>query len=137
MLDRKNRIKTMAVLFAAVISLFLVRGGHASLRTIAPCTITGTPGPDLLVGTAHRDVICGLGGDDLISGLKGSDVIRGGPGNDKLQADSGRDVVYGGSGNDLAYCYDGFVDRIDGGLGTDYARFDRTLDRVRHVERFG
>src|SRR5439155_19569618 len=96
MLDRENRIKTMAVLFAAVISLFIVRGGHASVRSVAPCTITGTSGPEILVGTPHHDVICALGGNDVLDGNGGNDILRGGPGNDILNGGNGNDVPAGG-----------------------------------------
>jgi Ca2+-binding RTX toxin-like protein len=154
MLDRENRVKAMAVLFAAVISLFLVRGGHASMRSVVSCTISGTTGPDILVGTPHRDVICGLGGNDVLDGNDGNDILRGGPGNDllnggngndvlggglgadKLQGDRGRDRVYGGLGRDTIFAWDGFADRLDGGAGSDHAWKDM-LDHVTRVERFG
>jgi len=54
--DRQNRIKTLAALFAMA-ALVAVRGGHAAPQSVAPCTITGTPGPDILVGTPGRNVI--------------------------------------------------------------------------------
>ena len=54
--DRENRLKTMTVLFAAVVSLFLVRGGHATSHSVAPCTINGTSGPDILVDAQLRIV---------------------------------------------------------------------------------
>lgn len=152
--DRESRVRALAALFALV-SLFLVRGAHATPHNAPGCTITGTPGPDLLFGTPGRDVICGLGGNDLIDGLggndviyggpgndtinggNGNDVIYGGPGNDRLQGDHGRDVIYGGQGNDTIFAWDGFADRIDGGPGVDHAWVDKTLDRVTRVERFG
>jgi hemolysin type calcium-binding protein len=152
--DRQLRVKTMAVLFAAVVSLFLVRGGHASRQSAAGCTITGTPGPDLLFGTKGRDVICGLGGNDVLDGNGGNDILRGGPGNDilnggngndvlaggpgadKLQGDRGDDRVYGGLGNDTIFAWDGFADHLDGGPGRDHAWKD-PLDSVVRVERFG
>ena len=78
--DRENRMKTMTVLFAAVISLFLVRGGHATTHSVAPCTINGTSGPDILVGTKGRDVICGLGNDVIFAWDGFADRLDGGPG---------------------------------------------------------
>ena len=128
---QENRIKATAALFITV-SLFLVRGAHASVQAAQSCTITGTPGADLLFGTPGRDVICGLGGNDVLDGNGGNDVLKGGPGNDlldggegsdllfggpgadKLQGGHGRDVSFGGDGNDTFFDWDGFADRLDG-----------------------
>jgi RTX calcium-binding nonapeptide repeat (4 copies) len=152
--DRQLRVKTMAVLFAAVVSLLLVRGGHASPQSAAACTITGTNGPDILIGTPGRDVICGLGGNDVLDGNGGNDILRGGPGNDllnggngndvlaggpgndKLQGDRGSDRVYGGLGKDVIFAWDGFADKLDGGPGSDHAWKDM-LDRATRIERYG
>jgi Ca2+-binding RTX toxin-like protein len=109
-------------------ALVAVRGGHAAPNTLAPCTVTGTPGPDILVGTPGHDVLCGLGGDDTLDGQGGNDVLRGGPGSDLLN---------GGNGNDVVFAWDGYADRIDGGTGRDHAWIDKSLDRVKNVERFG
>ena len=55
---QENRIKATAALFLTV-SLFLVRGAHASLQAAQSCTITGTPGADLLFGyPPKRPVLC-------------------------------------------------------------------------------
>jgi hypothetical protein len=153
--DRESRTRTMAVLFAAVVSLFLVRGGHATPQSVAPCTITGTAGTDILVGTKGRDVICGLGGNDVLDGNAGNDILRGGlgndllnggngndvlaggPGADKLQGDRGSDRVYGGLGNDVIFAWDGFADRLDGGPGGNDHAWKDMLDHVVRVERFG
>jgi Ca2+-binding RTX toxin-like protein len=150
---RKQRVRAAAALFATA-ALFLVRGVHAAVQAPPACTITGTPGPDLLLGPHGRDVICGLGGNDVLGGSDGDDVLEGGPGrdtlgggnggdrlyggpgSDKLQGDHGRDAVYAGPGNDTIFAWDGFADRLDGGLGTDRAWRDK-LDRVVRVERFG
>ena len=151
--ERENRTRAMVALFATV-SLFAVRGAHATVHAATGCTITGTPGADLLFGTPGRDVICGLGGNDVLDGNGGNDVLKGGAGadllnggdgndvlygglgNDKLQGDHGRDTVYGGAGNDTFFAWDGFADRLDGGVGSDRAWRDK-LDRVVRVERFG
>jgi len=153
--DRENRLKTMTVLFAAVISLFLVRGGHATVHGVASCTINGTPGADILVGTKGRDVICGLGGNDVLDGNAGNDILRGGPGNDllnggngndvlaggpgsdKLQGDRGSDRVYGGLGNDVIFAWDGFADRLDGGPGGNDHAWKDMLDHSVKIERYG
>jgi Ca2+-binding RTX toxin-like protein len=153
--DRENRLKTMTVLISAVVSLFLVRGGHATVHGVAPCTINGTSGPDILVGTKGRDVICGLGGNDVLDGNAGNDILRGGdgrdilnggngndvlaggPGSDKLQGDRGSDRVYGGLGNDVIFAWDGFADRLDGGPGGNDHAWTDMLDRSVRIERFG
>lgn len=152
-IPREQRVRATAALFATA-ALVLVRGTHAAVQSAPVCTITGTPGADLLFGTHGRDVICGLGGNDVLDGNDGNDVLvggpgrdtlnggngsdrlYGGPGGDKLQGDHGRDAVYGGAGNDTIFAWDGFADRLDGGLGVDRAWRDK-LDRVARVERFG
>src|SRR5215213_5562416 len=111
------------------------------------CTIVGTPGADLLFGTPRHDVICGLGGNDVLDGNDGGDVLKGGAGRDLLNGGNGNDVLFGGAGddkvqrdhgrdlptgwagNDTFFAWDGFADRIDGGLGSDRAFHDK-LDRL-------
>ena len=126
--DRENRLKTMTVLFAAVVSLFLVRGGHATSHRVAPCTIDGNAGNDILRGGP---------GNDLLNGGNGNDVLAGGPGSDKLQGDRGSDRVYGGLGNDVIFAWDGFADRLDGGPGGNDHAWKDMLDHATRVERFG
>jgi Ca2+-binding RTX toxin-like protein len=150
---QETRIKATAAMLLTV-SLFLVRGAHATMDAGSSCTITGTPAADLLFGTPGRDVICGLGGNDMLEGNGGNDVLKGGggndllvggegsdllfggPGADKLQGGHGRDVSFGGDGNDTFYEWDRFADRLDGGAGTDRGWKDK-LDRVTRIERFG
>jgi len=123
-----------AAAFAA--ALFLLAGGSNVAASIPACTITGTPGPDLLGDTPGNDVICGLGGNDTIGAGRGNDVLRGGPGNDLLEGAAGNDTLYGGEGNDKLVAWDGARDYVHGGPGVDHAWVDRTLDRVRFVERY-
>jgi Ca2+-binding RTX toxin-like protein len=99
-----------------------------------PCTIVGTPGPDLLAGTEENDVICGKGGDDTIGGSGGNDIIRGGGGDDRIQGDSGRDVLMGQGGSDWLWARDGKHDHVKGGRGFDYYRYDQSIDRLSGVE---
>ena len=49
---QENRIKATAALFLTV-SLFLVRGAHATVHSSTACTMTGTPGP--ISSSARRD----------------------------------------------------------------------------------
>ena len=99
------------------------------------CTIVGTQAADVIRGTRGRDVICGLGGNDVILGRGGNDTVYGGPGNDTLDGGTGNDVLRGGAGNDTFRARDGRRDVVEGGGGTDSAVADRTLDRLRSVER--
>lgn len=67
---------------------------------VRPCTIVGTPGPDLLTGTRGSDVICADEGDDILVGLRGNDRLYGGDGDDILVGGSGDDYLHGGAGSD-------------------------------------
>ena len=137
LMDATN-LRAATALFLMCVAV-LARGAHAAPMTPAtnlPCTITGTPGPDLIGGTPGRDVICALGGNDRIDASGGNDVIYGGPGNDVIDAGPGRDTVYGGSGNDTLLCWDRQRDVIDGGPGHDHASVDH-LDKTHSVEEFG
>jgi hypothetical protein len=44
-------------------------------------------------------------------------------------------VLLGGPGRDTIYARDGTRDVVEGGPGSDRARVDRGLDRLRSVER--
>ncbi|HMB95414.1 MAG TPA: pre-peptidase C-terminal domain-containing protein, partial [Tepidisphaeraceae bacterium] len=79
--------------------------------------------------------IAGGNGNDLISigsgvigasidGGAGNDTIKGGDGNDFITGGSGRDRLAGGAGNDTFAAFDGVIDMIDGGSGTDSAKVD-------------
>ena len=125
-------VATRAVALAAALLLGVGGGADAALPA---CTITGTEGPDLLVDTPGNDVLCGLGGNDTIGAGPGNDVLLGGPGNDLLEGAAGNDMMYGGAGNDRINAWDGRRDVVHGGTGVDRAYVDKTLDRVRFVER--
>jgi hypothetical protein len=58
-------------------------------------------------------------GDDRLVGTNGDDVIAGRPGNDRLIGRECNDILNGGLGNDRLNGVDHFVDRINGGRGTD------------------
>lgn len=77
------------------------------MTTISLSTITGTAGPDVLRGTRGADEIVGLGGGDLLAG---------GPGTDFLYGGEGADTLVGGTEDAI----------LDGGPGSDTARFDGT-----------
>jgi len=83
-----------------------------------PCTIVGTPGPDVLVGTGGDDHICGLGGDDRLYGMGGNDILLAGGGNDTLFGQGGADTLRGGTGRDTLYG-GASNDRLYGGEGGD------------------
>jgi Ca2+-binding RTX toxin-like protein len=158
--ENEKKIKALAAMFASLALMAAARGRAAvqavpaSAHSALACTITGTAGNDIIFGTRGNDVICGLGGndtidgsggndvvyggpgDDSLNGGTGNDVLYGGPGNDKLQGDTGRDTMYGGAGRDTFWAWDGFADRLSGGLGVDRAWKDK-LDRFTGIERVG
>ena len=127
---QENRIKATAALFLTV-SLFLVRGAHATMDAGSSCTITGTPAADLLFGTPGRDVICGLGGNDMLEGNGGNDVLKGGAGNDLLVGGEGSDLLFVGFGPIVARALEAADTlTLDGwSVGVINARFARPLDR--------
>jgi phosphodiesterase/alkaline phosphatase D-like protein len=128
---------------------------HGPNGRLVRCTITGTTGPDVIRGTRGRDVICSFGGRDRILARGGNDVVfsgagrdtvLGGTGNDTLYGGAegdalyggeGRDRLYGGPGPDLLFGRDGRRDFLNGGLGADWARVDRKLDRRLSIARLG
>lgn len=121
----------------------------------AGCAIVGTAGSDDLVGTSGPDRFCAFGGDDVLRGRGGSDILIGGPGDDRLVGGSGsdrlegrggddsiaggpnQDNLFGGRGRDSLFARDSIRDALQGGRGHDHGRWDRGLDLVRSVERFG
>ncbi len=121
------------------------RGGQDTLLGNAGSDrLIGSRGHDTLNGGAGRDILLGGGGGDTMSGGSGSDRLLGQGGNDRLRGATGADTLDGGSGNDsLAggdgrdnlLARDGSSDGLNGGPGSDRARFDGGLDRVRSVER--
>ena len=88
-----------------------------------------------MIGTASFDVLDGYGANDVLCGFGGNDELHGNGGNDTLDGGSGRDLLDGGSGNDLLLARDRQKDDVRGGRGSDRAKVDRRLDRVRGVER--
>ncbi len=127
-------MRALALVAAGLI--VLAAGGTSVAAPLPACTITGTAGNDVLADTPGNDVLCGLGGNDTLACGRGNDVLRGGPGNDLLEGAAGNDMLYGGEGNDRLVAWDGARDYIHGGPGYDHAWADRTLDRVRFVERY-
>lgn len=95
----------------------------------------GGAGNDTLKGGARGDYLRGNAGSDRLLGGGGSDDLSGQAGNDRFVGGPGRDRCLGGGRNDVFYARDGFRDFVGGGPGTDRARIDVGLDRVRHVER--
>jgi Ca2+-binding RTX toxin-like protein len=122
-----------AVVLVMAVLPVVAQGGSA-VNPLAPCTIKGTNAANLLIGTAGTDVICGYGGNDTITAKGGNDVVRAGDGADTIYGDTGRDWLYGGPGSDRIYARDSQQDRVNGGLGSDYARVDNPLDRLSSIE---
>ncbi|MCI0637172.1 MAG: hypothetical protein L0206_25145 [Actinobacteria bacterium] len=94
-----------------------------------PCTITGTPGPDVLLGTSGNDVVCGLGGNDRLMGRGGLDILVGGAGADRLLGGAGNDLLLGGAGRDRLEGGPG-KDTLDAGGGNDRLRGGLGADRL-------
>jgi Ca2+-binding RTX toxin-like protein len=113
----------------------LFRPGHAggTAGTAVACFLAGTPRRDVIYGSSADDLVFAGAGNDLVYGRGGDDVILAGDGADRVHAGKGRDIVFAGRGNDRVYARDRERDRIDGGLGRDWARVDRK-DSVVGVE---
>lgn len=94
----------------------------------------GSGGNDRLYGGLGDDSLWAGGGHDKLWGLGGRDILEGEEGKDALKGGCDRDSMRGGSGNDRLYADDGFRDKLGGGSGRDFARYDQ-LDVVRNVER--
>jgi Ca2+-binding RTX toxin-like protein len=94
----------------------------------------GGPGHDRLSGGDGDDFLTGETGNDTIRGGFGRDWLHGEEGNDGIDGGCDADIQSGGTGRDRLYAADGSRDKLGGGPGTDFARFDQA-DLVRHVER--
>jgi hypothetical protein len=128
----------------------LKRGARTSYKG---CTVVGTSRNDVLYGTPGSDVICGGGGNDMLVGGGGNDILVGGTGNDRLVCSgscellggagsdtliakgTGFSKLYGGAGNDVLLARNNARNLLDGGTGRNTARFDRTLDVLRKIQR--
>jgi hypothetical protein len=116
--SRMSVIRGLCACAALAVAALLLPGAAVAHP---PCTITGTPGPDVLRGTAGPDVICGGGGADVLIGRGGNDILVGGAGNDQLRGGPGDDRLLGGPGKDLL---DGGPGRneLEGGPGENLCR---------------
>jgi Ca2+-binding RTX toxin-like protein len=96
--------------------------------------LEGRAGNDLLRGSRGPDSLVGQSGHDVLRGFRGNDFMSGWSGDDRLVGNSGRDRLRAGRGRDFISARDGQPDRVGGGPGSDEARVDSGLDRVRFVE---
>ena len=78
----------------------------------------------------------GRGGRDEIWGGNAHDRLYGGSGDVSLGGGLGHDEAYGSTGGDVFWMKDGLRDVVRGGDGRDLAERDRTVDRVRSIEKF-
>jgi Ca2+-binding RTX toxin-like protein len=62
-------------------------------------------------------------------------LLSGGRGDDSIDGGSGRDKLHGNGGRDRLLAKDGQPDHVNGGPGTDEAKIDTALDRLRSVEK--
>jgi Ca2+-binding RTX toxin-like protein len=111
------------------------RGSTSGGPIVLGSTLEGRAGNDLLRGSRGRDDLIGQSGNDVLRGFRGNDFISGWSGDDRLVGNSGRDRLGAGGGRDFISARDGQPDRVSGGPGSDEARIDSGLDRVRSVER--
>jgi hypothetical protein len=79
---------------------------------------------DSIMGGAGNDTLTGNANANYLSGGAGNDSLRGGDNNDVLCGGAGRDTLLGEGGNDAIFAWDGEVDVIDGGAGTNSAQTD-------------
>lgn len=94
----------------------------------------GGSGDDKLVGRAGGDLMWGNAGIDIIRAGRSNDFVNGGSEADLIFGGKGRDRLLGTSGPDTIFARDGERDNVNGGPGSDRARVDLTLDRLKRVE---
>lgn len=112
--------------------------GDDSLTTgTGSSTLAGNQGNDTLVAGMGNDLLQGGQGNDIIRGGTGNDTMNGGAGNDVLTAGDGSNSISGGAGDDTIYAKNGFLDNIDGGVGTNSAQYDNgptVFDVVTNIQ---
>jgi Ca2+-binding RTX toxin-like protein len=86
--------------------------------------LAGGPGGDTLAGGDGADSLYGEDGDDALAGGAGPDALDGGTGADRLDGGLGADAFSGGDGDDDIFAFDGTVENIRCGAGTDRAAHD-------------
>jgi Ca2+-binding RTX toxin-like protein len=111
------------------------RGWFDGRPIVVGSSLEGRAGNDLLRGSRGPDSLVGQSGNDVLRGYRGNDVMSGWSGDDRLVGNSGRDRLWAGRGRDFISARDGQRDWVSGGSGSDEARIDSGLDRVRWVER--
>jgi Ca2+-binding RTX toxin-like protein len=89
-----------------------------------PDTLEGGTGGDGLVGGDGGDILRGEAGDDSISGGSGDDRLEGGAAADRLDGGLGVDAFFGDDGDDAIASFDGAVENVRCGAGTDSATHD-------------
>ena len=87
-------------------------------------TLEGGAGGDSLAGGDGGDVLRGEDGDDRIAGGSGGDRLEGGAGADRLDGGLGVDAFFGDDGDDAITSFDGAVENVRCGAGTDSATHD-------------
>jgi hypothetical protein len=117
--------------FQGVTKIIVNAGGGDDRVSLAALSINGTlnggPGNDTLEGSQADDVLNGGDGLDVLNGNNGRDNLLGGNADDSLTGGGGIDAFHGEAGNDTLNALDGLADALlDGGIGTDVIRRDRT-----------
>ncbi len=86
--------------------------------------LDGAGGADVLTGGPADDRLVGGLGPDRLIGAGGNDQLLGEDGDDSIDAGAGNDAVDAGPGDDTVSVYDGLVDNVRCGPGTDVADYD-------------
>jgi Ca2+-binding RTX toxin-like protein len=86
--------------------------------------LEGGPGGDTLAGGDGGDTLRGQDGDDALGGGSGGDRLEGGAGADRIDGGLGVDMFFGDDGDDAITSFDGAVENVRCGAGTDSATHD-------------
>lgn len=99
-------------------------GADALAGGLGADTLEGAAGGDSLAGGEGADTLRGQAGDDNLGGGGGDDRLEGGGESDRLDGGLGVDMYFGDDGDDAITSFDGAVENIRCGAGTDSATHD-------------
>ena len=99
-------------------------GGDALSGGPVPDALDGGAGGDSLAGGDGGDTLRGDAGDDALSGGSGDDRLEGGTEADRLDGGLGVDAFFGDDGDDAIASFDGAVENVRCGAGSDSATHD-------------
>ncbi len=111
-------------LYASIEGLRGGAGADALSGGPAADTLEGGAGGDSLTGGEGADTLRGDAGDDALAGGGGDDRLEGGAQNDRIDGGLGVDAFFGDDGDDAITSFDGAVENVRCGAGTDSATHD-------------